>query len=316
MAGGIDLFVWHRSEGGYAWQSGSVFVPDNQRGLSEVERLETRFLVANPMETPRHWRYNPLEKHPTLYREFAELEPTEEAYAGFANKYGDLGVGVFVESNQSPSEVSVLGAVHDPFCRWRAAHAHIRAVADVLGAIQAEDVTALKQWFTVANNGARYHRKDHITWESFGWVTVAGELRDYLWTWAVKGNSDAEIMLRVARGWAQGQINEAIGGDKQPGTTSSARVVLDQDRGRMTMRIVPETLIGAMWFQCARVLTLNPVFRSCLHCQKWFELSPDTRRRQAIYCSDRCKVAAYRAKKPGRGSSKRKPTAPPKPTAQ
>jgi hypothetical protein len=65
----------------------------------------------------------------------------------------------------------------------------------------------------------------------------------------------------------------------------------------MTLRIVPETLIGAMWFQCARALTLNPSFRACRNCGKWFELSPDTRRKQSIYCSDRCKVAAYRAKK-------------------
>jgi hypothetical protein len=292
----IDVFVWYKPEGGFAWEDGRLFAPDNQTGLSDADRNETRFLVAKPMETPRHLRYNPLLKYPTLYKEFANLEPTEEAYAKFASAYGDLGVGVFTQPT-GLGAAHALGLVHDPFCRWRRAHAHIRAVADVLSAIQAEDTTALKEWFIVTTNGARYERKDPVSGQSFGWVTIAGELRDYLWTWATKGDSDAEVVLRIARGWAQHEINEAIGGDKQPGTNSSARVVLDQDRGRMTLRIVPATLIGAMWFQCARVLTQNPTFRACKHCAKWFELSPDTRRKQAIYCSDRCKVAAYRAKK-------------------
>lgn len=300
MSQDIDLFVWHRPEGGFAWQDGKVLSPEIQRGLSQIDAGETRFLVQNPMATPRHCRYNPLQKNPALYREFASLEPTEEAYARFASLYGDLGVGVFTDASLSSTvEATFSDAVHDPFCRWRSAHAHVRAVTDVLNAIQAEDTNTLRQWFTVTNNGARYHRKDPVTWESSGWVTIAGELRDYVWKWAARGDSDAEVLLRIARGWAQERINDAIGGDKHPGTNCSARVVFDHEREHMTVRIVPETLIGAIWFQCARVLTLNPVFRACKHCGKWFELSPDTRRKQAIYCSDRCKVAAYRAKKSG-----------------
>jgi hypothetical protein len=298
MSNDIDLFIWHRPEGGFAWRDAKVFAPDKQKGLSDIEAEETRFLVPKPMERPRHWRYNPLRKCPTMYKEFASLEPTEDAYARFASEYGDLGIGVFIDASTSAAvEATFSGAVHDPFCRWRSAHAHIRAVTDVLNAIQAEDTTILKQWFTVTKDGAKYHRADPVTWESFGWVTIAGELRDYVWKWAAKADSDAEALLRVARAWAQEQINEAIGGNKQPGTNCSARVVFDHEREHMTIRIVPETLIGAMWFQCARVLTLDPAFRECKHCGKWFELSPDTRRKQAIYCSDRCKVAAYRERK-------------------
>jgi hypothetical protein len=298
MAEGIDLFRWHRAEGGYQWKDGRVFAPDSQPTLSAADRAETRFLVENAMGTPRHWRYRPLENNPTLYREFASLEPTEEAFAGFANQYGELGVGVFTDASTAAAVEVASGIVHDPLCRWRSAHSSIRAVAEVLTAIQADDAATLKQWFTVSPSGARYQRHEPgAPFPSVGWVTVANELRDYIWTWATKANSDAEFLLRIARGWAQEQINEAIGGDRQPGTTCSARVVFDQDREHMTLRIVPETLIGAMWFQCARVLALNPIFRACRHCGKWFELSPDARRKHAIYCSDRCKVAEYRAKK-------------------
>jgi len=286
----LELFVWYKPDGGFEWRDGVLLMPDNQRGITEIDRRETRFLRAKPMETPRHLRYHPLREFPTLYREFANLEPTEEAYAQFASNYGDLGLGLFLQETG-------INASHDPFCRWRTAHARIRSVSDVLIAIQDEDIQTLKQWFSIVGNGALYEREHPVTWRSQGWVTMDGEIRDYLWKWAIKADSDAEALLRIARGWAQGEINGAISDVKQPGANSSARVVLDQDRGRMTLRIVPETLIGAMWFQCARVLTQNPTFRACKHCEKWFELSPDKRRKQAIYCSPRCKVAAYRAKK-------------------
>lgn len=286
----LELFVWHRPEGGFGWQDGALLAPDMQTGISPIERAETRFLVAKPMEKPRHLRYNPILKYPALYREFASLEPTEEAYATFASEYGDLGVGVLIQARG-------LTEPCEPFRRWRSAHAKIRAVVDVLTAIQAGDARTLRQWFTIAKNGARYEREDAVTWHSIGWVTIAGELREFIWNWAMEAESDDDALLRIAQGWAQHEINEAIGGDRQVGTTSSARVVFDQDRKRMTLRVVPETLLGAMWFQCARVLTINPTFRTCKHCEKWFELSPDTRRKQAIYCSDRCKVAAYRARK-------------------
>jgi hypothetical protein len=60
---------------------------------------------------------------------------------------------------------------------------------------------------------------------------------------------------------------------------------------------VPQTLLAAIWFQCARVLTDRPKFKQCEHCGKWFELSPDAHRRQSKYCDERCKVAAYRVRK-------------------
>lgn len=287
MATGIELFHWQAPEAGFEWRESTVMSPENQKPLTELDLRETRFLVPRPMETPRHRRYKPLD-HPTLYREFGAIEATAEAFAEFASSYGDLGIGVFIEGFG-------FSSVHDPFCRWEAAHARMHPVVEVLNAIQAEDATALGKWFTLTANGARYHRGT-ATSGSFGWVTIKGEMREYLWRWAAEADSDAESLLRIARGWAQNEINEAMSGDKQIGTRSSARVVFDVDREQMTVRIVPDTLIGAMWFQCARVLALNPTFRSCKHCSKWFELSPDTRRKQAIYCTDRCKVAAYRAK--------------------
>lgn len=284
---GLELFYWHRSEGGYEWQDAKA-LPELQ-GLSDEDREETRFLIRKPMETPLHWRYNPLVKYPTLYREFAALEPTEAAYAAFANAYGDLGVGLLIERSGPMVE-------YDPFHRWRTAHRMMRPVVDVLTAIQDRSTVALRQWFTVVNNGARYERREADGSGSVGWVTIADQHREFIWKWAMEADSDDAALTRIAQGWAQDQINSAMG-NSDSGTLTSARVIFEIDRKRMALHISPDSLLAALWLQCARILTLNPTFKSCEHCRTWFELSPETRRKQSKYCSSRCKVAAYRARK-------------------
>ena len=114
----------------------------------------------------------------------------------------------------------------------------------------------------------------------------------------VEGRTEEEQMIRFASGWAQEHINAAMsdsGAERQ--ALTSARVILNTDRNALRLHIIPDTLLAAMWLQCARVLTENPTFKVCGHCGKWFELAPDTKRRQSKYCEPRCKVAAYRIRK-------------------
>jgi hypothetical protein len=297
MASSLELFRWVRPEGGFEWVNDVVMAPDNQPGIDQIDRTETRFLAPKAMPKPKHWQYNPLAEYPTLYRDFASLDPSEEAYAAFATAYGALGVGFFTEGAR------ILTEGREPFCRWRAAHASMRRVADVLTAIQSSDAKVLSEWFTLHEGSASFRREDDLTWLQTGVVAMAGQLRDYLWIWANEAESDAEALIRIAKGWAQQQINEAV---ERDGHQSTARVLFDVDRKEMSLHLVPRTLLGAMWLQCARALTLNPIFRSCQHCGRWFELSPEKRRKQSLYCSSRCKVAAYRKRKADIGSEGQK----------
>ena len=288
MLDALELYYWHRPENGYEWKDCQAISSD----LSDEDRDETRFLVPKPMTTPRHWRYNPLASNPTLYREFAALEPTEEAFAAFASSYGDLGVGVVaLPVGETGGEV----VLYEPFSRWRRAHWAMYPVVDVLNAIQDHNADALRQWFTVGDFGAKYKRKDERG-EELGWVSIPNQHKEYLWGWAMEARSDDEVLIRIAQGWAQDKINDAMG-DNKKGTLTSARILLDHERDRMGLHVTPHSLIGALWLQCARVLTLNPTFKSCEHCGKWFEMSADARRKQSKYCSNRCKVAAYRVRR-------------------
>ena len=288
MPNPLELFYWHRPEGGYEWQDYRAVGAQ----LSGEDSDETRFLVPKPMTPPRHWRYNPLISNPTLYREFAALEPTEEAFAYFASSYGDLGVGVFVVPDGGTGDNLMR---YDPFNRWMTAHSAMSPVVDVLNAIQDHNAAALRKWFTIGHFGAMYERKDERRHEQ-SWVSIPNQHQEYLWRWAMEARSDDEALIRIAQGWAQDKINDAMG-DNKKGTLTSVRILLEHERGRMGLHVTPHSLVGALWLQCARVLTLNPTFKSCEHCGKWFEMSADTRRKQSKYCSNRCKVAAYRVRR-------------------
>lgn len=280
---GLDLLLWRYYEGGYDWQDAPIIVDGR-------EPVETRVLTVKPIDKARYVGYKPLEEFPTLFREFATQTESEDSFAAFANKYGELGIGVLVAR---PGPLTLA----EPYYEWVNEHRRMRRVVDVLVAIRANDAATLGQWFVVTNDSVRYERADDVHMAA-GMVAVAGSYRTYLWDWASAAGTHEDALIRFATGWAQYEINKAIAdSDSKRQTLTHARVLFDVDRGRMMLRVVPDNLLGAMWLQCARALTDNPVFKECEHCGKWFELSPDNRRKQSKYCSDRCKVAAYRVRK-------------------
>ncbi len=62
----------------------------------------------------------------------------------------------------------------------------------------------------------------------------------------------------------------------------------------MELGLVPETLRGALWFQFARTIAGNKHHFQCAYCERWIELAPGTMRRSRRFCSDACRVKAYR----------------------
>lgn len=81
--------------------------------------------------------------------------------------------------------------------------------------------------------------------------------------------------------------------DRLQGLVSPA--VLHQE-GEVAFRVMPSSLLGALWLQCGLGVTGNREFRECRRakCGKWFELSPDAYRTHRQFCSDPCRFRAYR----------------------
>jgi hypothetical protein len=76
----------------------------------------------------------------------------------------------------------------------------------------------------------------------------------------------------------------------------SLRLLIGSEADLLKLSLVPHNLQAAMWFQCVRVLG-ERIIRACEQCRTRFEVSPDSRRKQSKYCSDRCKVRAWRGRK-------------------
>jgi hypothetical protein len=62
---------------------------------------------------------------------------------------------------------------------------------------------------------------------------------------------------------------------------------------REKIRIVPSSLISALWIQLAQAVEGDRKYRQCEECKKWYEVSGD-RRADARFCSDPCRFRAYR----------------------
>jgi hypothetical protein len=54
------------------------------------------------------------------------------------------------------------------------------------------------------------------------------------------------------------------------------------------------SLIGALWLQFVMAVAEGRSFRACEVCGKSFELRPEINRKSRYYCSDACRVKAFR----------------------
>jgi hypothetical protein len=112
--------------------------------------------------------------------------------------------------------------------------------------------------------------------------------------------SDAASRLRAI-------VNENLGGgqfDSAGGVV--ARIVYRLDLVRRTekqeLRLVPDSLLSAMWLQLAQEMTGNHRFKRCRGCNTWFKVGDVTdlhaRRSDAVLCHDAsCKMRAIRNRK-------------------
>ena len=302
MMTALEQFGWGRPSEGYVWEDTTVAKMPGAK-LEPRDAAETRFLRWIESSSSAVL-VTPLQENAALFREFAYLQPTENAFLEFANQHGWLGVSRFLrgEPSEDGKTISIsLGdprAQGEPLWRWKEARREMWRVATVVEAILNRDISTLRQWFQISEHAVRYLREepDNLPgYPSMEWI-CSGEppLRSWLWQWGNQGRDDDERLIRFASGWAQKQINDAMGGSEKE-TATSVRILMNDEKDGMTLHIVPDTLLAAMWLQCARALTENPTFKACEHCGKWFELAPGARRKNSKYCSVRCKVAAHRA---------------------
>lgn len=98
--------------------------------------------------------------------------------------------------------------------------------------------------------------------------------------------------MRIATdAWRRGDINDVvhlIGGARSYGQTT-IELVNEKDAERPTIRIVPQSLRDALWYQLALTISCGRKVKNCDFCQMPFFYGPGTNRREtAAFCSPKC----------------------------
>ena len=241
-----------------------------------------RVLVSRTPDPARIYR--PLFEQPGLFRRFAELDESEGAVTDFASQFGPLLVpDRFVMPPWHPKKVQKLPRDYWETLKW-----------DAL-----VSATQFNWGFQIRRMGVIVRLHEAITSGD-----VAAIDRIVVWSGGTARLADGLLPL-------------VIGGVKGERSLKSAMALRDQEISRAfrsrpkgepvvhvqvaegELRVVPASLLGAMWLQFAAAVEEKKRFRKCpaRNCPVvWFEVSrgPLGVREDAQFCSPRCRHTAYR----------------------
>jgi hypothetical protein len=87
--------------------------------------------------------------------------------------------------------------------------------------------------------------------------------------------------------------------DVGPGVTVKLLLKEDPLSASARLCIRPDSLLTALYSQLLLAIDGNLNLRACVECRKWFTLEAGRGRSDKEYCSDACRMRAYRKRKGG-----------------
>jgi hypothetical protein len=91
----------------------------------------------------------------------------------------------------------------------------------------------------------------------------------------------------------QAQINEKL-------RAVSATAYLNSSGNSLELYVTPNHLYAALWLQLALAVDGRKAYKQCPKCQNWFEIGKWGSRADKKFCSNKCRQAAYDARKSAR----------------
>jgi hypothetical protein len=260
--------------------------------------------------------YRPLKSELALFRTFASLPDTEDAFAAFAGRYGDLYDADYLVRNgrvlshdDGLDEGSGFDGVGNTFAVWRA-HRGLLAFAlrlwDALNEGRSRDVIGADLVLTATPDGVIDDSARRPCMRIKGRIgklqlalgvhpsaipAIGGE---YSWLGYASKSSSPDAILRSALATL---ITEMCGSVDVAMEVSSAQA------GGLRLTFEVSSLIGAMWLQFALAVDGNREYRSCPECGEWWDSTETRSDRQT--CSDRCRKRRHRAEVLSQQTTKR-----------
>ncbi len=234
--------------------------------------------------------YRPLVTHTGLFRIFAETEPTRPGIQAFANVYGSLGFPIGEDVTPvitKPHSSEGLRLDYESLSKWKSEILLMHALVTLWDAIHAEDVATLAKFIKWKDGAVFYHGPT-----SMGDRRVQHVASQALNPEALRSLLPGDV-IQPGRLALRQIVNELLTKHR-----TTPRLVADRGNGEQLCH-VPESLNAALWLQFATAMASGYEFKSCFVCGVWFQVgkAADARRKDAAYCSNRCRQKKYRDSK-------------------
>lgn len=279
-------FVWHIATNSHGW-----IKADAKDGNGAQWFLSD--LV--PIGAAGYRNSLPLRDHSGLFREFAATPCDEASIASFANRNGMLvrGNAVIVPIGERDSGDLLMGT-GEPYSMWRKELGAMQRCVRLHEAARKADLTTLERHIHWSAERVEYRSHPDLPPAN---TLTAGEVVAAAIISRKTKNRDQFDSLRPgdlvtpAFWYIQSEINQRLSEETSP------RLLWNLDTTSLVSRIIPKSLLGAIWLQFALAVERGSDFRQCAHCGKWFELSPGKSRSDKQFCSTACRVKAFRQRK-------------------
>ena len=254
-------------------------------------------------ETYDYRVYSPLLTKGGLFQVFAETKLTREGISKFADEWGLLGEG---EDSIHPDDAGALKIYGERFELWHDSIRETNRAVRLWKWATEKDTTSLSQLLAW---------QDETKSKSAGWAYCEelhesgnkpkkGVVRynDFL---DLKSYPDLRrkdicaAALRFVQKWI----------DLNLGPRCGPRVLWHFERREYCLRIMPSSLLGAIWWQFARAFVGDIRFRPCKVCSKPIEISSEAFREDREFCSPACRQRDHRHKVAEAKGLRRRPVA-------
>jgi len=278
----IYLFSTIVSTSGYYWED--EIDKEFFHSPEDVDGITGPIILAKP-ETREYRAIYPLQDYPTLFTEFARVEPNLNGIIDFTNKYG-LIVGEYLTYYHSP-----IGESSESFNLWEKNILVMKEAVELWEAIKNEDITTLSKfvkWISYSNMDNWPTCFSPSTGQPFYRSLIIAPHHS-----AFRRIVTGDLLL-PARIFLKEIIN--INMQKHP---TKVQLHLTADN-KIIQNFIPKNLLSAMWFQFSQALTGEKKFKRCIHCGKWEDVTD----KKATWkghpeCGNRARVKKASLKKAG-----------------
>jgi hypothetical protein len=234
---------------------------------------------------PVRW-YQPLRKNTALFRAFGAIEPAyqEGGVIQFANQYGLLGDPPAGYHFNVP-DLSLLESIKtwDNLLVWRNAINAMRDMVRLWDAVRVPDHARLKKYIIwQSDHEVIFDNQEPYIAPSVQ-VIASSDEREGWFAYFKQGDLVTPAwfhLMATVNMWLTGLVN--------------ADLQWDGAALGLVTRIVPSSLLGALWLQFHQAISGKKDYLQCAVCKTWFELTPKVNRSTKRYCSDACRSQALR----------------------